>query len=183
MNIFTAKATPPPIGGYSAHFRNRLWASTPSRPLQVLRLRLLATFPSKQQASDIPARSGGAVRPSKWIEKVVSTPRVSQAVAHPSTNRALSCFTLEFGWDPVLSRQYGRQQRCVCQHFQNPTFSTSVSDVMAAGGGSRTPCLHTTTTSQTKIHLSKLPVKADSKTYNSLFVTSRLQESFVGLDS
>ncbi len=40
---------------------------------------------------------------------VVSTLRLSQAVAHPSTLQALHCFTMEFRWDPVLSVQYGRQ--------------------------------------------------------------------------
>ena len=41
--------------------------------------------------------------------KAVSTLRLSQAVAHPSTIQALHYFTLEFKWDPVLSMQYGRQ--------------------------------------------------------------------------
>ena len=37
---------------------------------------------------------------SKKVEKAGST-RVSRAVPHLSTNRALSRLTSEFGWDPV----------------------------------------------------------------------------------
>ena len=41
-------------------------------------------------------------------KKASSTPRDSQAVPHPSTNRALRCLTAEFGRDPVFSTRYGR---------------------------------------------------------------------------
>ena len=41
-------------------------------------------------------------------QKASSTPRDSQAVPHPSTNRALRCLTAEFGRDPVFSTRYGR---------------------------------------------------------------------------
>ena len=49
------------------------------------------------------AQGGGAKR-----KKASSTPRDSQAVPHPSTNRALRCLTAEFGRDPVFSTRYGR---------------------------------------------------------------------------
>ena len=46
--------------------------------------------------------------PFACIEKVNGTLRASQAVPHPSTNRALRRLTSEFGWDRVHSTQYGR---------------------------------------------------------------------------
>ena len=42
--------------------------------------------------------------------KADSTPRTSQAVPHPSTNRALCRLTSEVGRDPVHSTRYGRQR-------------------------------------------------------------------------
>ena len=42
------------------------------------------------------------------IKRASSTPRASQAVTHPSTNRALQWLTSEFGRDPVYSLRYGR---------------------------------------------------------------------------
>ena len=44
-------------------------------------------------------------------KKASSTPRDSQAVPHPSTNRALRCLTAEFGRDPVFSTRYGRWRK------------------------------------------------------------------------
>ena len=44
-------------------------------------------------------------------EKASGTLRASQAVPHPSTDRALRSLTSEFGWDRVLSAQYGRRQK------------------------------------------------------------------------
>ena len=44
-------------------------------------------------------------------EKANGTRRASQAVPHPSTDRALRCLTSEFGWDRVHSSQYGRWRR------------------------------------------------------------------------
>jgi hypothetical protein len=43
-------------------------------------------------------------------QKADSTLRCSQAVPHPSTNRALSLLTSEVGRDPVHSTRYGRQR-------------------------------------------------------------------------
>ena len=40
-----------------------------------------------------------------------STRRSSQAVPHPSTNRALRCLTSEVRRDPVYSTRYGRQRK------------------------------------------------------------------------
>ena len=46
----------------------------------------------------------------RWVyKKVDSTRRASQAVPHPSTDRALCRLTSEFGWDRVYSTQYGRR--------------------------------------------------------------------------
>ena len=49
----------------------------------------------------------------KWAEKASGTRRASQAVPHPSTDRALRCLTSEFGWDRVYSSQYGRWRNSV----------------------------------------------------------------------
>ena len=45
--------------------------------------------------------------------KADSTLRSSQAVPHPSTNRALCRLTSEVRRDPVYSTRYGRQQTCM----------------------------------------------------------------------
>ena len=44
-------------------------------------------------------------------EKADSTLRSSQAVPHPSTDRALRCLTSEVKRDPVHSARYGRRRR------------------------------------------------------------------------
>ena len=44
------------------------------------------------------------------MEKADSTLRSSQAVPHPSTDRALRCLTSEVERDPVHSTRYGRRQ-------------------------------------------------------------------------
>ena len=44
-------------------------------------------------------------------QKADSTLRCSQAVPHPSTNRALRRLTSEVGRDPVHSTRYGRRQK------------------------------------------------------------------------
>ena len=46
------------------------------------------------------------------LRKADSTLRSSQAVPHPSTDRALSRLTSEVERDPVHSTWYGRQQMC-----------------------------------------------------------------------
>ena len=54
--------------------------------------------------------------------KADSTLRSSQAVPHPSTNRALRRLTSEVERDPVHSTRYGRQRRLYswcCQPLQN----------------------------------------------------------------
>ena len=44
------------------------------------------------------------------MQKADSTLRSSQAVPHPSTNRALCCLTSEVERDPVHSTRYGRRR-------------------------------------------------------------------------
>ena len=51
-------------------------------------------------------------------EKADSTPRSSQAVPHPSTNRALRRLTSEVRRDPVHSTRYGRQRMIMLAWFQ-----------------------------------------------------------------
>ena len=74
----------------------------------------------------------------KHQRKADSTLRTSQAVPHPSTNRALCCLTSEVGRDPVHSTRYGRQRTCslytekrmagarASEVAQIPTFSSGV---------------------------------------------------------
>ena len=50
---------------------------------------------------------------NKATAKADSTLRCSQAVPHPSTNRALCRLTSEVKRDPVHSTRYGRQRNCV----------------------------------------------------------------------
>ena len=49
-------------------------------------------------------------RMMRELEKADSTRRSSQAVPHPSTNRALCRLTSEVRRDPVHSTRYGRQR-------------------------------------------------------------------------
>ena len=51
----------------------------------------------------------------QWKIKADSTLRSSQAVPHPSTDRALSRLTSEVERDPVHSTWYGRQQQHVLE--------------------------------------------------------------------
>ena len=53
-----------------------------------------------------------------WIEEAGSTLRSSQAVPHPSTNRALCRLTSEVGRDPVCSTWYGRQRQMGPETYQ-----------------------------------------------------------------
>lgn len=81
------------------------------------------------------SRYGPSKRPK---QKVVSTLRLSQAVAHPSTLQALHCFTVEFRWDPVLSVQYGRQRESCCslqQSSSNRHFSAVFARCTAVQSG------------------------------------------------
>ena len=50
---------------------------------------------------------------SKNLKEADSTLRSSQAVPHPSTNRALCRLTSEVERDPVHSTRYGRQRKCI----------------------------------------------------------------------
>ena len=51
--------------------------------------------------------------------KAGSTPGCSQAVPHPSTNRALCRLTSEVERDPVHSTRYGRQRKWLRNHGPN----------------------------------------------------------------
>ena len=52
-------------------------------------------------------------------QKADSTLRSSQAVPHPSTNRALCCLTSEVERDPVHSTRYGRRRKYATAHAYN----------------------------------------------------------------
>ena len=52
---------------------------------------------------------------SKTQKRASSTQRTSQAVPHPSTDRALQRLASEFGRDPVYSLRYGRLRTSYCR--------------------------------------------------------------------
>ena len=77
--------------------------------------------------------------------KADSTRRCSQAVPHPSTNRALRRLTSEVGRDPVCSTRYGRQREIGAE--KRELFITGLSHSLAPYTSpctdSRTaPCTH-----------------------------------------
>ena len=62
-----------------------------------------------------PTTAAAAARsPRRRSQKADSTRRSSQAVPHPSTNRALCRLTSEVRRDPVHSTRYGRQRLYCC---------------------------------------------------------------------
>ena len=73
-------------------------------------------------------------RPFKAKAKADSTRRSSQAVPHPSTNRALRRLTSEVRRDPVHSTRYGRQRMgCVCLCTQVVELDLGVVTGIASG--------------------------------------------------
>ena len=68
-------------------------------------------------------------RESQRDKKASSTLRASQAVPHPSTDRALRRLTSEVGRDPVHSTRYGRQRTyCIpnAASLGGPSYQASV---------------------------------------------------------
>ena len=59
---------------------------------------------------------------SVWKRKIKadSTQGSSQAVPHPSTNRALRCLTSEVERDPVHSTRYGRRRQPILRKMHEP---------------------------------------------------------------
>ena len=53
-------------------------------------------------------------------KKVNGTRRASQAVPHPSTDRAFGCLTSEFRWDRVYSTEYGRWRKGTATNWLPP---------------------------------------------------------------
>ena len=60
--------------------------------------------------TDPPRIAAATTHPHRQTEKAGSTRRASQAVPHPSTDRALQRLTSEFERDPVYSLRYGRRR-------------------------------------------------------------------------
>jgi hypothetical protein len=58
------------------------------------------------------------------LKKADSTLRSSQAVPHPSTNRALRRLTSEVGRDPVHSTRYGRQRSTIVKKIHMKLINT-----------------------------------------------------------
>ena len=68
-----------------------------------------------------------ALRHLTWPgKKAGSTLRTSQAVPHPSTNRALCRLTSEVGRDPVHSTRYGRQRALKSRMYQRAVRSRAL---------------------------------------------------------
>ena len=70
-------------------------------------------FQDEGKSNQVKRRPTKMVFPTSNIHskgKADSTRRCSQAVPHPSTNRALRRLTSEVGRDPVYSTRYGRQR-------------------------------------------------------------------------
>ena len=73
-------------------------------------------------------------------QKASGTRRASQAVPHPSTDRALRCLTSEFGWDRVHSSQYGRWQNTLKELNPPPKhFKPDSLPLCEATGAARPP--------------------------------------------
>ena len=64
----------------------------------------------RQEMNDKERRKN-ALRKARRQRKKNNSTRYSQAVTHPSTNRALRCLTSVFGREPVISTWYGRCRR------------------------------------------------------------------------
>ena len=59
---------------------------------------------------------------SSLKQKASSTLRTSQAVPHPSTDRAFGCLTSEFRWDRVCSTEYGRWRKYAALNWSQSLF-------------------------------------------------------------
>ena len=62
-------------------------------------------------------------------KKASSTLRTSQAVPHPSTDRAFGCLTSEFGWDRVCSTEYGRWRKLYVLKWLHPGWQPALAIV------------------------------------------------------
>ena len=82
-----------------------VWPSATMRPESAARELRVAQIVPRGTKHDNSAPAWTA----RW--KADSTRRSSQAVPHPSTNRALRRLTSEVGRDPVYSTRYGRQRK------------------------------------------------------------------------
>ena len=81
---------------------------------------------------------GKAMSSRGGIVKADSTLRCSQAVPHPSTNRALGSLTSEVGRDPVYSTRYGRQRirsfrKSECTSFEWAAYFSRAGELSARG--------------------------------------------------
>lgn len=92
--------------------RYRPWVERPLSPELTFPRQAPRTTPNPGRAPPPRARAQGHARATSPSpkRKASSTLRASQAVPHPSTDRALQRLTSEFGRDPVYSLRYGRQR-------------------------------------------------------------------------
>ena len=97
-------------------------------------------FPGRLQTCmfSVPCNVEGSKCRRKGKRKAGSTRRSSQAVPHPSTNRALRRLTSEVGRDPVHSTRYGRQRHLRIKKNPKTNFNQCLESVEhePSGGGS-----------------------------------------------
>ena len=77
-----------------------------------------AAFPTAFQGKN--PQNSHLASVSKRKRKADSTQGSSQAVPHPSTNRALRCLTSEVERDPVHSTRYGRRRQVILRKMHEP---------------------------------------------------------------
>ena len=122
-----------PCYGRLTHMGNEKTTCTRSLGEEIAKLQSLACFlPGLQHVPHCTERSRRAAESDPLLQnskawsskKADSTLRSSQAVPHPSTNRALCCLTSEVERDPVHSTRYGRRRNLpCCLHFSSQNMS------------------------------------------------------------
>ena len=109
-----------PCYGRLTHMGNEKTTCTRSLGEEIAKLQSFPCFlPGLQHVPHCTERSRRAAESDPLLQnskawnskKADSTLRSSQAVPHPSTDRALRCLTSEVKRDPVHSTRYGRQRK------------------------------------------------------------------------
>ena len=99
-------------------------------------------FNSQHLASFFSLDRGLLAAPTWPAKKAGSTLRTSQAVPHPSTNRALCRLTSEVGRDPVHSTRYGRQRALKLRMYSRAMRSSALRPSRALRWGVARPRAH-----------------------------------------
>ena len=99
-------------------------------------------FNSQHLASSFSSDKWLSANPTWPGKKAGSTLRTSQAVPHPSTNRALCRLTSEVGRDPVHSTRYGRQRALKSRMYLRAVRSRALRPSRALRWGVARPRAH-----------------------------------------